>query len=144
MKGKMQMKKSFRQLTVAVVSMVSSFYGMADNLNNLRQGFQVIPDSVQTAVYWYWISDNISEDGVVKDLHAMKKIGINRAFLGSMEVDGVPYGNVKFLSPEWWKITHTALKTATDLGIEIGIFNSPGVLVFQTSRRRGQWDRADD
>ena len=135
----MQMKKSFRQLTVAVVSMVSSFYGMADNLNNLRQGFQVIPDSVQTAVYWYWISDNISEDGVVKDLHAMKKIGINRAFLGSMEVDGVPYGNVKFLSPEWWKITHTALKTATDLGIEIGIFNSPG-----WSQSGGPWVKPEE
>jgi len=92
----------------------------------LQQGFREIPDSIQTAVYWYWISDNISKDGVIKDLHAMKDAGINRAFLGSMGVDGVPYGDVKFLSDEWWDITRAALKTASDLGIEIGIFNSPG------------------
>ena len=95
-------------------------------IDDLRKGFAEVPDSIRTAVYWYWISDNISEDGVVKDLHAMKQAGINTAFLGSMGVDGVPYGDVKFLSDEWWNITRTALRTATDLGIDIGIFNSPG------------------
>ena len=38
----------------------------------LVEGFVTPADSMQTAVYWYWISDNISKDGVVKDLHAMK------------------------------------------------------------------------
>lgn len=37
-----------------------------------------------------------------------------------------PYKTVPFYSEEWWKILHAALKTATELGIEIGIFNSPG------------------
>ena len=105
---------------------------------DLEMGFRDIPDSVQTAVYWYWISDNISKDGVIKDLHAMKSVGINRAFLGSMGVDGVPYGDVKFLSDEWWDITQAALKTASDLGIEIGIFNSPG-----WSQSGGPWVRPD-
>ena len=77
---------------------------------------------------WYWISGNISEEGVKKDLYAMKEAGINRAFIGSMGVDGIetPYKKVAFGSEEWWKILHTALKTATELNIEIGIFNSPG------------------
>lgn len=30
------------------------------------------------------------------------------------------------MTEEWWDILHVALKTATDLDIEIGIFNSPG------------------
>ena len=47
-------------------------------------GFTQIPDSIQTSVYWYWISDNISKEGVVKDLYAMKKAGINRAFIGNI------------------------------------------------------------
>lgn len=96
------------------------------DVEDIEKGFNQIPDSIRTAVYWYWISDNISSDGVVKDLHAMKQAGINTAFLGSMGVDGVPYGKVKFFSDEWWDITHTALRTASDLGIDIGIFNSPG------------------
>ena len=40
------------------------------------------PDSIQTSVYWYWISNNISKEGVVKDLESMKKAGIDRAFIG--------------------------------------------------------------
>ena len=42
----------------------------------LFDGFVTPADSIQTAVYWYWISDNISKEGVVKDLHAMKAAGI--------------------------------------------------------------------
>src|SRR5687768_14013964 len=83
-------------------------------------------DSVQTSVYWYWLYDNISKEGVVKDLHAMKKAGINRAFIGNIGLEETPYGKVKMFSDSWWEIMHTALKTATELDIEIGIFNSPG------------------
>ena len=93
---------------------------------NAEQGFLSIPDSVQTSVYWYWMSDNISKEGVVKDLNAMKRAGINRAFIGNIGGQGVPYGTVKIFTDEWWDILHTALKTATELNIEIGIFNSPG------------------
>lgn len=92
----------------------------------IEQGFRTIPDSTQIGVYWYWISDNISKEGVVRDLEAMKSVGINRAFIGNIGLDDVAYGDNKFLSPEWWDILHTALKKATELNIEIGIFNSPG------------------
>lgn len=126
----MRMKNKLKSiLTTAACTAVLSGCGLnggQPSIEAIERGFKEIPDSVQTAVYWYWISNNISKDGVVKDLEAMKKVGINRAFLGSMGVNDVPYGDVRFQSPEWWDITHTALKTATDLGIEIGIFNSPG------------------
>lgn len=96
--------------------------------NYLAEGFTNPPDSIQTSVYWYWISDHISREGVIKDLHAMKEVGINRAFIGNIGLDdkesGV--GDIRFYSEEWWEITHAALKTATELGIEIGLFNSPG------------------
>ncbi len=88
--------------------------------------FRTAPDTIQTSVYWYWISDNISAEGVVRDLQAMKRAGINRAFIGNIGLQDVPYGKVKMLSEEWWKILHEALKTATELDIDIGIFNSPG------------------
>ena len=95
-------------------------------LSIIEQHFKQIPDQQPLAVYWYWMSDNISKEGVVKDLEAMKKAGINRAFIGNIGGENVPYGKVKFLSEEWWEILHTALKKAGELGIEIGIFNSPG------------------
>jgi hypothetical protein len=92
----------------------------------LEKTFTNIPDTIQTSVYWYWMSDNISKEGVVKDLYAMKSQGINRAFIGNIGYESTPYGKVKLFSDEWWDILHTALKTATALNIEIGIFNSPG------------------
>ena len=92
----------------------------------LATDFVKPPASIQTSVYWYWMSDNISKQGVIKDLHAMKSVGINRAFIGNIGYETTPYGKVKLFSDEWWDIMHTALKTATELNIEIGIFNSPG------------------
>jgi len=99
-----------------------------DNLKSLETGFHQ-PDSMTLGVYWYWISDNISKEGVIKDLEAMKQVGINRAFIGNVWFDNRPIFNhtkVRLLSPEWWEITHAALKRAGELGIEIGMFNSPG------------------
>lgn len=98
------------------------------SFSEIEKNFKDIPGEVQTSVYWYWISDNISKEGVIKDLEAMKKVGINRAFIGNIGLgpNDIPYGNVKLLSDEWWDIMHTALKKATELDIEIGIFNGPG------------------
>lgn len=108
-------------------------------IDTLKAGFVKPHDSVQTSVYWYWINDNISEEGVVKDLQAMKRVGINRAFIGNIGLDSQPpYGNVKVFSQEWWNILHVALKTATELGIDIGMFNSPG-----WSQSGGPWVTPD-
>jgi hypothetical protein len=96
------------------------------NFKSIETGFITIPDDIQTSVYWYWLSDNISKEGVIKDLEAMKRVGINRAFIGNIGIDDLPSGKIKILTPEWWEVMHTALKTATRLNIEIGIFNSPG------------------
>jgi len=109
------------------------------DIEKLKKEFKTPTDAVKTAVYWYWISDNISKEGIVKDLHAMKEVGINRAFIGNIGLDNVPYGDVKMLSDEWWECIHTALKTATELDIEIGIFNSPG-----WSQSGGPWVEAEN
>lgn len=125
-----------KQLLLAVVFSLSFLFCTAQqkpklekadapDYSSLKKVFQN-PIGVQTSVYWYWLSDNISKEGVIKDLHAMKKVGINRAFIGNIGLDETPYGKVKLFTAEWWEIIHAALKTATELNIEIGIFNSPG------------------
>ena len=113
-------------LFTGIIDAMAAIPKTKPKLTQIESGFKNIPDSVQTSVYWYWISDNISKEGVVKDLKAMKRVGINRAFIGNIGLGDTPYGKVKLFSEEWWDIIHTALKTATELNIEIGIFNSPG------------------
>ena len=92
----------------------------------VQEGFQTPPDSIRVAVYWYWLDNNISKEGVVKDLEAMKRVGITRAFIGNQSTDDDSEMRVPLFSDEWWDITHTAMKTAADLDIELGMFNCPG------------------
>ena len=58
----------------------------------LESGFITPPDSIQTGIYWYWISDNISKEGGNKRPSCNEKAGMNRAFIGNIGLDDVPYG----------------------------------------------------
>ena len=136
------MSKFFRVIALLTLIISAGSCGIASRQGAdkaLKSGFVTPPDTIQTSVYWYWISDNISKEGVINDLRSMKKAGINRAFIGNIGLDDVPYGAVKMLSEEWWEILHAALKTATELDIEIGIFNSPG-----WSQSGGPWIGAEE
>ncbi|MDR0565696.1 MAG: glycoside hydrolase family 2 [Prevotellaceae bacterium] len=106
--------------------------------DELASGFASPPESMTTGVYWYWINDNISKEGVVKDLQAMKKAGVNSAFIGNIGDQPTAYGQTKLLSDEWWEVLHAAMKTAGELGIEIGMFNCPG-----WSQSGGPWIKAE-
>lgn len=112
-------------LLFLVISLSCSRPVIAPYISNedLEQGFKAPDDSIKTSVYWYWISGNISKEGVIKDLESMKQVGINRAFIGNI---GLEASKVKLFSDEWWDITHAALKRASELGIDIGMFNCPG------------------
>ncbi len=95
----------------------------------IESGFVTPPDSLKTGSYWYWINDNISKEAVVEELQAMKQVGINRVYIGNIGLspeEYPKYGKVEFLSDEWWDITHTAMKMAGELNIELGLFNCPG------------------
>lgn len=96
---------------------------------------------MQMSAYWYWISGNVSKEGIIRDLESMKEVGINRAFIGNIGLpeNEAPPGPVKLFSDEWWELTHTALKKAGELGIDIGMFNCPG-----WSQAGGPWIEAGE
>ena len=94
--------------------------------SEMAQDFKNPFGKVQTGCYWYWMAGNVSCEGVRKDLEAMKRAGIDRAYIGDIGGGGNKRGSVKTFSPEWEKALATAFETASRLGIEIGIFNSPG------------------
>ncbi|MDR1681778.1 MAG: glycoside hydrolase family 2, partial [Candidatus Symbiothrix sp.] len=95
--------------------------------DELRVNFQSPPADVRVGVYWYWMNDNISVEGVQKDLEAMKTAGITKAFIGNIGGETqFPLGKVRIFTDEWWEVIHAALKKAAELDIEIGMFNCPG------------------
>lgn len=134
-------QKNKRLLTRAFLASASALLMGCTAADKRETGFVTPPSSVQTGTYWYWIEGNISKEGVEKDLEAMKAAGINRAFVANIGGAGTGDPNsqykVEFMSDEWWNITRAALKKATELGIDIGMFNSPG-----WSQSGGPWIKA--
>ncbi|MDR0724506.1 MAG: glycoside hydrolase family 2 [Prevotellaceae bacterium] len=114
------MKHTFFNVSILTVGVVLlSFFGCKDRL---ADEFANPPADQRVGCYWYWIDSKITKEGVIADLQAMKKAGITRAYIG-LTGGGQ---DVKFMSEQWWEVIHTAMKTATDLDIEIGMFNCPG------------------
>lgn len=137
------MTQKNRQLLTRVLLAGASALMMGCATTDKRETeFVTPPSSVQTGTYWYWIDGNVTKEGVEKDLEAMKAAGINRAFMANIGGTGTGDPNaqyrVEFMSDEWWDITRAALKKATELGIDIGIFNSPG-----WSQSGGPWIKAN-
>ena len=121
------MKKIIVASLAAIATFLSGQQVWAEGFDKMQKTFIETPKDQPLAVYWYWIDGNISEKGVVKDLQAMKKVGINRVQIGMIgEGQGTPTGPVKMFTGKWWKIMHTMFKTATELDIEVGLFNCPG------------------
>ncbi|RYF98527.1 MAG: hypothetical protein EOO02_18730, partial [Chitinophagaceae bacterium] len=96
------MKLSTSLLTTAILLITFTLPAQTANFSSLQKGFLSPPDSVKPSVYWYWMSDNISREGVIKDLTAMDSIGIGRVFIGNIgySKEEVPYGRVKLFSAE--------------------------------------------
>ena len=112
---------------IALGAFISTHQASADGFDTMQKKFTETPKDQPLAVYWYWLDGNISEEGVVKDLHAMKTVGINRVQIGMIgDGQGAPRGPVRMFTDKWWKIMHTMFKTASELDIEVGLFNCPG------------------
>ena len=114
-------------MLIALLLLASGSAFSQDSIGTVEKNFRNIPSSQKLAVYWYWIGGNMTKEGVVKDLQAMKEAGINRVQIGMIGLgQGIPQGPVKMFTDEWWDILHTMFKTASDLDIEVGLFNCPG------------------
>ena len=92
----------------------------------LEQGFRQPPDSTRPWCYWYWISDNISKEGITRDLEAMARVGIGEALIGNVFFEDTAPGDVKVLSEQWWGIIEHAIREGGRVGVDIAMFNCPG------------------
>ena len=92
----------------------------------LEAGFQSPPKSTKPWCFWYWMSNNISKEGITHDLEAMAKVGIGEALIGSIAQSDIPFGEVETLSETWWEAVEHAVREGQRLGVDVGLFNSPG------------------
>ncbi len=93
---------------------------------DLRDGFRTPPEATKPWCYYYWISDNISAEGISRDLEAMARVGIGEALIGNIFLEDMPAGEIKVLSDAWWGLIEHAIREGNRVGVNIGMFNCPG------------------
>ncbi|MBM4155930.1 MAG: glycoside hydrolase family 2 [Lentisphaerae bacterium] len=94
--------------------------------DEMAAGFAAPPDDTRPWCYWYWISDNLTKDGITRDLEAMARVGIGQALIGNVVDPDTPLGGVKLMSDAWFDCMAHAAVEARRVGVGLGSFNSPG------------------
>ncbi|MEI8233345.1 MAG: glycosyl hydrolase [Verrucomicrobiota bacterium] len=94
----------------------------------LAQAFQTPPENTRPRCYWYWMDGCFSKEGITHDLEAMRRVGIGESYIGIMGgVSGSPIrAGTKALTEEWWGYLEHAVREGGRIGVDIGLFNSPG------------------
>ena len=128
------MKSNLKRFFLAVIVIFSVSIGYGKTTDTLSINFKNPPAYTKPWVYWYWISDHISKEGITKDLQAMADVGIGEALIGNID-EIKQKGNVKALSEEWFQMIEFAIREGKRLGVNIGLFNSPG-----WSQSGGPWN----
>ena len=90
-------RSTVRIRTLLVASLLGSIACPAA-VDPLIAGWEQPPPQTKPWCYWYWISDNISREGLTRDLEAMARVGIGEALVGNIFLDNQPAGPVKVLS----------------------------------------------
>lgn len=100
----------------------SHFFSSSD----LESDFKIPPDYAKPRVYWWWLEGNISKDGILSDLVAMKHVGIKGAII--FDAGSSSYNKMKktdpgpaFMSDEWRDLFTYACLIADSLDIEISL-----------------------
>ncbi|MDR1757930.1 MAG: hypothetical protein LBR51_03065 [Bacteroidales bacterium] len=96
------------------------------SFSRMEDGFKSPPDSLKPGVYWYWLNEHVSREGITADLEALHAIGIGEAFIGNIYEERLPRGAVRTLSPEWEDCMRFALTEGNRIGIKVSAFNCPG------------------
>lgn len=126
--------------SIALLCLLASTMLHTRAADPLAEHFLQPPDATKPRCYWYWMDGHISKTGITKDLEAMKRVGIGGAFIGVISgQSGIPANpEPKALTPEWWGFIEHAIREASRIGVELGLFNSPG-----WSQSGGPWVTPD-
>ncbi|MBC7889889.1 MAG: hypothetical protein H7Z13_18595 [Ferruginibacter sp.] len=105
------------------------------------------PEAAKPGVLWMWMGNNLSKEGITKDLEALKTQGFNRTTMFSLADVTTPWAGYisKSATPEiiswtepWWKLVRHAATESKRLGMDFGMFNGPS---YSTSG--GKWISAE-
>ena len=134
MKACLPPKTSLRTALRALlcVAAVSTGYAQANTDDSLRHGFQVPPHETRPVVWWRFMDDYVTREGITVDLDSMRRTGLGGAVVSFCAGDpklappkpGPAY--VPILSKEWWEIIKFQLAEASDKKLDLWFQVCPG------------------
>ena len=92
------------------------------NFEDVQSVFISLSENNTLWCYWYWIGDDISKEGITKDLEAMNEAGIGAVFIGNVNPEERD-GKVPLLSEEWWGHMVHAMNEGKRIGVDMGSIN---------------------
>ena len=125
------MLKRFIALFMAVMA-------VAIHADYLDEGFAAPPMQARPQTWWHWIDCNISKEGIKADIDAMYEAGLGGFTILDIG-QGIPDGDVKTLSPQWFEMVQYAIECAASHGMEVCLHNCPG-----WSSSGGPWIQKED
>ncbi len=114
---------------VKVFSLLLAMFAVAPvNAANLERDFASPPDATRPRCYWYWMDGHITKEGITHDLEAMRRVGIGEGYIGiiSGQTSLGAGDGPKALTDPWWQFIEHAIREGDRLGVDVGLFNSPG------------------
>jgi hypothetical protein len=102
---------------------------------DLARMFAEPPMAYRPYVWWHWMGPNFSKEGIRKDLEAMKEAGIGGATIFNIAsavqethhpIGNNPWPEQTYRSEAYWEALAYAAEVAKELGLKIGLHNSPG------------------
>ena len=99
----------------------------------LRQGFQSPPKETRPALWWRFMDDYVTREGITADVECMRRLGISGAVVSfcssawngsAPQSKGLPY--VPILSKEWFDMIGFQLAKSAEAGLNLWFQACPG------------------
>lgn len=97
----------------------------ADALAMLRKEFANPPAGARPWTWFHVMSGNMTQEGLTRDLESLASVGVGGIVLFHV-TQGIPYGNVRFNSPEHLDLIAHAAAECERLGLAFSFHNADG------------------
>ena len=96
--------------------------GNALAVDELADGFRAPPNEARPRVYWWWLNNLVSREGITRDVEQFQAKGIGGVlpFNAGAAAGKMPSGP-DFMSPEWRELVKYAVREAERLALEVSI-----------------------
>ena len=120
------------------IALLMAIMAVAIHADYLDDGFAAPPMQAKPQTWWHWLDYNISKEGIKADIDAMYEAGLGGFTILDIG-QGLPDGDIKTLSPEWFAMVQYAIECAASHGMEVCLHNCPG-----WSSSGGPWIQKED